>query len=223
MNQLILMRHGQSSWNMHHRFTGWVDVPLTAKGISEAQEASLVLNKYSIDRVFVSTLIRSQMSALIALSNQSEKIPVIQHEAQPQKDWSECYDEEAKKNIIPVHTAWELNERYYGRLQGLNKQETINRYGHDLVQTWRRSYQGAPPAGESLEDTAKRTIPFFQTVIEPFLQQNQTIFICAHGNSLRALTMHLEGISELQIIELEIETGRPIIYNYQDGIYNKIV
>lgn len=215
MPMLILMRHGQSTWNLHNRFTGWVDIPLSDLGIEEARLAGQKIAALPIDRLFVSSLIRSQMSAMIAMNqHKSGKVPLMIHESGKMSDWSKCYDDEALSGMIPVHSAWQLNERYYGKLQGLNKQATVDKYGLEQVKLWRRSYDTPPPDGESLEMTAGRTLPFFKEEIVSFLNKGENIFVCAHGNSLRSIIMYIESLSPEEILQFELATGQPIVYEY---------
>ncbi len=218
MAQLVLLRHGESVWNRLNVFTGWVDVPLTARGIEEAIEAGKQLAEMDFDIIFTSTLVRAMETAMIAMAyNRRGKLPVVIHEGEGKEaEWSRIYDEEMEKKIIPVITDWHLNERYYGELQGKNKARTAEQYGEEQVHLWRRSYDVPPPSGESLKDTAARTIPFFRDHILPRLKLNRNIFIAAHGNSLRSIVMHLEHLNEQEVLKLEIPTGQPILYHY-DG------
>jgi len=221
--KLILMRHGESEWNKLNLFTGWVDIPLSYEGIQESLEAGKKIAQIPIDIIFVSSLIRAQMSAMVAMTlHEGGKVPCIQHphEEHLQK-WGVIFSEKAKEECIPVYVAWQLNERMYGRLQGLNKQETMNKFGAEQVKIWRRSYDIAPPEGESLEMTAKRSIPFFEEEIVPFLQKGQNVLVSAHGNSLRSIIMSLEKLSKEQVIELELKTGDPLIYIYHQGNWSK--
>lgn len=213
--KLILMRHGQSVWNHKNLFTGWVDIPLTEKGIQEALDAGKKLQSIPIDIAFTSTLIRAHTTLTLSLLN--TKVPVFQHE-DPR---SQIHSEETQKEIIPVYQAWQLNERCYGDLQGLNKAETAKKFGAEKVHIWRRSYDVAPPGGESLEMTAKRTIPYFQEKILPCLEKGQTVFVCAHGNSLRSIVMYLEQLTPEEVVHLELATGEPIIYEFTRGTWTK--
>jgi 2,3-bisphosphoglycerate-dependent phosphoglycerate mutase len=188
MSYLIVLRHGQSQWNLENRFTGWVDIDLSEKGIEEAKEAGKKLNGYKFDKAYTSDLIRAQRTLDIILD-------II-----GQKD-------------IPVEKDKALNERMYGDLQGLNKDELREKYGAEQVQIWRRSYATAPPNGESLKDTAARVIPYWESKIVPDLKAGKNILISAHGNSLRALVMYLEKISEDDIVKTEIPTGHPKFYS----------
>ncbi len=222
--KLILMRHGQSVWNKQNLFTGWVDIPLSMEGIQESLEGGKKISHIPMDVIFVSTLIRAQMTAFLVMAEHSSgKIAYIVHGKEEGKlfEWSQVYDEETKKTLIPVFKADELNERMYGQLQGLNKQHTIDKYGAEQVRIWRRSYDVAPPGGESLAMTAKRSIPFFQKNIVPYLEKGKNVFVSAHGNSLRSIVMHIEKLSKEQVLELEMDTGSPLIYNYSDGLWQK--
>lgn len=220
--KLILLRHGQSIWNKENLFTGWVDIPMSAEGNQEALEAGEKIKKIPIDVVFTSTLIRAQMTVPLALQNHtSGKIPVFLHEGQGKLgEWSEVYSEETKQRLIPVHQAWELNERMYGKLQGLNKAETAQKYGEEQVHKWRRSFDICPPDGESLEMTAKRTLPYFESQIVPHLKRGETVLISAHGNSLRSIVMQLENLGKDEVVNLELPTGNPRIYTFENGRYD---
>lgn len=223
MSKLILMRHGQSQWNLMNYFTGWVDIPLTVKGVEEAFEAGRKIKNEPIDLIYTSTLARAQMTAFLAITqHHSGKVPVLQHPEDSQlAAWGQIYNPEAQKLTIPVIPAWELNERMYGELQGLNKQETIDKYGAHQVQLWRRSYDVAPPAGESLEMTAARTIPYFIDHILPKIHEGLNVFVCAHGNSLRAIIMYLDKLSKDEVLHLELPTGEPVLYHYINDTFRK--
>ncbi|MCE5295304.1 MAG: 2,3-bisphosphoglycerate-dependent phosphoglycerate mutase [Chlamydiales bacterium] len=217
MSYLILLRHGESLWNKKNLFTGWVDVPLTQKGVQEALYAGEMLSHIPIDAIYCSTLIRSIMTAMLAMSvRKDNKTPVVQHSEGHLHSWSKIYSEAALADVIPVYCADELNERMYGELQGLNKQETIDAYGEEQVKLWRRSYDIKPPKGESLELTTKRTIPYFEKTILPEIKNGKNVLISAHGNSLRACVKDIEGLSNVDVVSLEIATGEPIIYEWID-------
>ncbi len=218
MADLVLLRHGESVWNKLNVFTGWVDVPLTPKGIEEATEAGKKLADFRFDVIYVSTLVRAMETAMIAMAyNRSDRLPVVIHEEEgKESEWSKIYDTETEKSIIPVYRDWHLNERYYGELQGKNKARTAEQYGAEKVHLWRRSYDVPPPGGECLKDTAARTIPFFRDHILPRLKNNENVFVAAHGNSLRSIVMHLDNLSEEEVLQLEIPTGQPILYHF-DG------
>ena len=217
-------------WNAAKLFTGWVDVPLTKKGIDEAIQGGREIADIPIDEVYVSTLVRAQMTAMLALSqHNSDKTPVFQYpipengignvseNEEKMINWSQVNAEQGEQNILPVHVSWQLNERMYGDLQGLNKDSTREKYGAEQVHIWRRSYDVPPPNGESLELTAQRTLPYLQSEILPKLESGKNIFIAAHGNSLRSIIMDLENLSREEVLSLEVPTGVPIIYQFEDS------
>jgi 2,3-bisphosphoglycerate-dependent phosphoglycerate mutase len=187
MSQLVIIRHGQSQWNLENRFTGWVDVPLSAQGIEEAKAAGEKLKAYQFDEAYTSDLQRAQHTLQYIL-------------------------EGVGQTSIPVTRNLALNERMYGDLQGLDKADTAAKYGAEQVHIWRRSYDIAPPGGESLKDTADRVIPYLEAEIIPKLRAGKNIIIAAHGNSLRALVMYLEGMTPEQILAFEIPTATPRVY-----------
>lgn len=187
MAQLVLLRHGESQWNLENRFTGWVDVPLSPRGIQEAKDAGEKLRGFRFDRAFTSVLARANETLRLAL-------------------------ETIDQTGIPIEKDKALNERMYGELQGLNKDETAKKYGEAQVKIWRRSYDVRPPGGESLKDTAERVLPYYERTIKPHLLKGDTILVAAHGNSLRALIMELEQLSREQVLELNIPTGAPLLY-----------
>ncbi|KAL9247639.1 hypothetical protein vseg_021052 [Gypsophila vaccaria] len=220
---LILIRHGESLWNEKNLFTGCVDVPLTKKGVEEAIEAGKRISNIPVDMIFTSTLIRAQMTAMLAMTqHRRKKVPIVMHnESEQAKLWSEIHSEETKKQSIPVVTAWQLNERMYGELQGLNKQETAERYGQEKVHEWRRSYDIPPPNGESLEMCAERAVAYFREHIEPQLQSGKNIVIAAHGNSLRSIIMYLDKLTSQEVISLELSTGIPLLYIHKEGKFKR--
>ena len=197
-NYLVLVRHGQSEWNAKNLFTGWKDPDLTHKGIEEAVNAGKKINEYglSFSCMFTSALVRAQNTAKIILK-------------------------EIEQEDIPTYQDKNLNERAYGSLTGMDKDEARQKFGSEQVQTWRRSFDTCPPDGESLKDTYNRVVPYFQKNILPRLADGKNVLVSAHGNSLRALVKLIENISENDIVKLEIATGQPIIYKYQDGKYTK--
>ena len=210
-------------WNRDNLFTGWVDIPLSMKGIQEAMTAGKALAPYDIDVVFCSSLIRSIMTAMIALcEHPGKKTPVVQHSEGRQHDWATIYSEETLARTLPVFTDEAINERMYGALQGLNKKETADKFGAEQVHQWRRSYSTRPPEGESLELTLERTLPYFDAAIVPALQAGKTTLVSAHGNSLRAIIKHIEKMTPDQIIKYELATGVPVIYQFTDNTYAKI-
>ena len=185
---LILIRHGQSEWNALNQFTGWKDPDLTAKGIEEARNAGKIINnlKINFDFVFTSALKRAQNTAEIILKEINQPLSTIKNQA--------------------------LNERNYGDLAGLNKDDARKRWGDEQVHIWRRSYDIPPPGGESLKDTGERVLPFFIKEILPHVCKDKSVLVAAHGNSLRSLIKFLDNISDEDIVKLEIPTGAPIHY-----------
>ena len=190
-NFLVLVRHGQSEWNAKNLFTGWKDPGLTPKGEEEAKNAGAIINKQEINfsAMFTSVLKRAQITgqAILEGINQTQ-IPVIKDQA--------------------------LNERDYGDLAGLNKDDARKEWGEEQVHIWRRSYDVPPPGGESLKNTAERVLPYFNEVIMPRLMEGENILIAAHGNSLRSLVMQLDQLSKEEVLSLEIPTGAPILYSF---------
>ncbi len=219
MSHLILVRHGQSRWNLSNKFTGWVDVPLSAKGIKEAYLNAEELKNYKFDIAFTSELVRAQETLLIIFSHQN-KTGIFQHKNARSK-WLK-YSEKIEKNEIPIFHNIDLNERYYGKLQGMNKQLARKEFGEAIVFAWRRSFEVAPPGGESLKDVYKRILPYYKKNILKALRQKKEVLLVAHGNSLRALIKYLEDISDADIPHLELVTGKPIIYKYKAGKLKKI-
>ncbi len=220
MTKLVLIRHGESTWNKENRFTGWTDVDLSDKGRQEAKEGGQVLKKdgYAFDVAYTSVLKRAIRTLWTVL-------------------------DEMDLMWIPVHRTWRLNERHYGALQGLNKAETADKFGEDQVKIWRRSYDIPPPVltpndprfpghdpryksltkeelplTECLKDTVARFLPYWHETIAPAVKSGQKVLIAAHGNSLRALVKYLDNISEKDIIELNIPTGMPLVYELDDNL-----
>jgi 2,3-bisphosphoglycerate-dependent phosphoglycerate mutase len=190
---LVLVRHGQSEWNLQNRFTGETDVPLTVKGRKEAGLAGDKLRGLNFSHAFTSVLIRAIETLEL----------ILQHAGQ-----TDC----------PVTRDPALNERNYGRLQGLNKADVAHEYGAEQVALWRRSYSVRPPGGESLADTAARVLPYYRKAIEPILREGKDVLVVAHGNSLRALMMSLEGITEEAIAEVDLPTGVPRRYDFDASL-----
>jgi 2,3-bisphosphoglycerate-dependent phosphoglycerate mutase len=220
MKRLVVIRHGESTWNKENRFTGWTDVPLSDKGIEEAREAGRVLARdgYAFDVAYTSLLKRAIKTLWLVL-------------------------EEMDLMWIPVHRSWRLNERHYGALQGLDKAETARRHGMEQTQIWRRSYDVPPPPlaaddprhpardpryadlrpderplTECLKDTVARFLPYWHESIAPAVRAGRRVLIAAHGNSLRALVKHLDGISDDAIVGLNIPTGIPLVYELEDDL-----
>jgi 2,3-bisphosphoglycerate-dependent phosphoglycerate mutase len=220
MHKLVLMRHGESQWNLENRFTGWTDVDLTAKGVQEAKNAGTVLKEagFTFDLAYTSVLKRAIRTLWIALDAMDAM-------------------------YTPVGVNWRLNERHYGALQGLNKSETAAKYGDEQVLIWRRAYAIAPeplsldderhprfdsryakipadqlPATECLKDTVARVLPFWNESIAPAIRSGRKVLIAAHGNSLRALIKHLDNVSDDDIVNLNIPTGQPLVYELDDDL-----
>lgn len=212
MGYLILVRHGESRWNIANRFTGWVDVPLSEVGINEALIAAKKLEGIDIDVAFTSKLERAQETLLIILAKQ-DRTGIFIHTTGKRKKWCR-HKADPNDKEIPIYSSEALNERYYGRLQGLNKIKTAEKYGKEQVFLWRRSYDIRPPGGESLKDTIKRAVPYFKKKIMPEIRKGKNVIVSAHGNSLRGIIKYLDNISDKDIPHLELPTGLPIIYEY---------
>ena len=220
MPTLVLLRHGQSTWNLENRFTGWTDVGLTPQGEAEAEEAGRLIRAEGLefDQVYTSVLTRAIKTLWIAL-------------------------EEMDRVYLPVERSWRLNERHYGALQGLNKAETAEKHGAEQVQLWRRSYDIPPPAldpddqrhprfdpryrdldpsdlpaSECLKDTVERFLPYWHETIAPAIRAGRRVLIVAHGNSLRALVKYLDDVSDEEIVGLNIPTGVPLVYELDDSL-----
>lgn len=218
MHKLVLLRHGESTWNKENRFTGWTDVDLSEKGRSEAKEAGATLKRegYRFDIAYTSVLKRAIHTLWAAL-------------------------DELDQSWLPVEKSWRLNERHYGALQGLNKSETAEKYGEKQVLVWRRSYDVLPPLleesderfpgrdpryggvkdlprGEALKQTVDRMLPYWEKTIAPQVKAGKKVLVAAHGNSLRALVQYLDGLSEAEIMELNIPTGVPLVYELDDQL-----
>jgi 2,3-bisphosphoglycerate-dependent phosphoglycerate mutase len=200
MNKLILLRHGQSQWNLENRFTGWKNVPLTEKGEAEAKKTGELIRKHniSINRVFSSVLERANRTAEIAIKK-AELNNLLEN------------------NKIIMTCSEKLNERDYGDLVGLNKKETADKFGKDQVHIWRRSYNTPPPNGESLKDVVERVAPYFKENIKPLLDKGENILIAAHGNSLRAMMIELGMYKSEEISNIELPTGSPLCINLDQG------
>ena len=225
MSQLILIRHGQSLWNQANLFTGWVNIPLSDQGYDEARRAGKQLSQEPIDMIYTSTLLRAQQTAtLIMQSHHSQRIPTLVSSSMRDEhhNWEHIHSKTTEGLCIPMYTSWQLNERYYGDLQGMNKDEARNKFGADQIHIWRRSYDVPPPNGESLEMTAKRTIPYFHETILPSLKEGKNILVSAHGNSLRSIVMELEQLTQEQVLSLEIATGEPIKFSFIDDQFNRL-
>ncbi len=203
MATLILIRHGESQWNLENRFTGWVDVELSAKGVQEAAAAGKKIAGYKLDQAYTSVLKRAMNTLDLALQS-------------------------AGKTGLPIIRDKALNERHYGALQGLNKGETAKKYSDEQVHIWRRSYDVPPPTektdfnpegfSESLKDTAARALPYFEKHIAADLKKGKNVIVAAHGNSLRAIVMHLEHMTKEQVLDLNIPTATPLVYELDNNL-----
>jgi 2,3-bisphosphoglycerate-dependent phosphoglycerate mutase len=195
---MVLLRHGQSIWNAENKFTGWTNVDLSKKGEEEANSAGEKLAEIKFDIIHTSELIRAQRTAeIVMLHNTASDNPPTRHDQR-------------------------LNERHYGSLQGLDKDETRAKFGAEQVHIWRRSFDIAPPDGESLEMCAERTLPYLMEEIEPDLLAGKNVLVAAHGNSLRSIVMSIENLSPEEILAVEIPTGVPIHYQFENGKYSRI-
>ncbi len=194
MAKLALVRHGQSQWNLENRFTGWEDVPLTDLGRAEAERAGKALKAAGLrfTKAYTSVLQRAEDTLQIMLR-------------------------ELGQLSIPIARDQALNERHYGDLQGLNKKETADKYGAEQVHIWRRSYDVNPPGGESLKDTAARTLPYFARTILPDVRKGENVLVSAHGNSLRSIVMELDKMTKEQVLELNLDTGVPLVYDIDNS------
>lgn len=211
MAKLILLRHFKSQWNEENRFAGWVDVPL--------MKADFEIPILDFDVVYTSPLIRN-LHTVLKVFEKKDKYPIFRHFKNKMKDWS--HFEELNQNYIPVYVSEALNERYYGKLQGLNKEETMKKYGKEKVRLWRRSYNVTPPGGESFADVVKRTTPFYKKYIETDLKKGENVLIVVSHNSARAIIKYVENISDEDIINVEVPFGGLLQYEFNKGVYRLI-
>ncbi len=217
MGKLILVRHGNSVWNQKNIFTGWVDVSLSKKGVSEASEAGKALANVKFDSIFTSTLSRAIMTLqLLMLENHDERTLILNH---PEGERF-THGVDLQTSIL-AECAEQLNERYYGDLQGKNKDWVKANLGRDRFNEVRRSFAIAPPNGESLQMTVERTLPYFNAAILPRVKMGEVVLVVAHGNSLRGIIKEVMNISDDQIVKLEIETGHPLFFEFFDGSFRR--
>ncbi len=210
--RLTLVRHGESVWNRQNRFTGWIDVSLSGHGVREAAQAGLLLQNEHFDVAFTSSLLRAQ-DTLYEILKYNRQCDTYMRVHEHESEWYEHFaptDEDLRE--LKIYLSSKLNERYYGDLQGQNKYAVRHRFGAEQVHLWRRSYEVPPPNGESLKMTGERVVPYFLDHIAPRLRQGQSVLVSAHGNSLRALVMHIERMTPGEVIDFEIPTGTPYIY-----------
>lgn len=231
-NQLVLMRHGESMWNDLKLFTGDVDIPLTEKGIMEALAAGKAVSEIDFDIIFTSRLVRSKQTALIAMTqNRYKRVPVLVRggfhgtgkagdaNRLRLRDAAAKALEHASCLMVPVYADPALNERCYGDLQGLSKEAAVKEFGDEQVKLWRRSFDTRPPFGESLQDTAERTVRFFKSTIVPRLDEGRNVLVVAHGNVLRCIISHLAGLTEMEMLQLQIMTGLPYAYAFDGTVF----
>lgn len=212
----MLVRHGESRWNLSNRFSGWVDVPLSENGVREAQRCAKHCEGYQFSLAYASALSRAQSTLFIILSQQ-DRTAIVQH-----PEDARYRHKDADRSDIPVEVSPMLNERHYGLLQGLSKKSAERVYGKDRVISWRRGYHARPPKGESLHDTYSRVLPFFLKTIVPQLRRGHTILVASHGNALRSLIKYIDQISDEDIACVDLPEARPIVYEYKRGKYRHI-
>jgi 2,3-bisphosphoglycerate-dependent phosphoglycerate mutase len=221
MGYLILTRHGEPGLEPEDRLAGWMDIPLSRKGIEEALECAAKLENLELDFAFASNLVRTQETVFIILSGQ-KKIGVLIHETAHNKceiekaEWY-SYPKKLDKDLIPVYFAVALNERNYGKLQGKKKQKMIEKYGEEKISSWRWDFEPGPPEGESLKNVYERSVPYFKQKILPAVKEGKNVLVCAHQSSLRVLVKYIEDISKEAIREVRFSTGELIVYSYSEG------
>lgn len=218
MVKLVLIRHGQSVWNLENRFTGWADVALSKKGILEAKNAGRKLKDFKFDAAYTSELMRAQMTLFEILNINNNDNKFFKAHLKDSVRYNKFFRKQKELNYIKLTLAEQLNERDYGDLEGLNKLDTAKKFGDEQVHIWRRSYDVAPPGGECLKDTYKRAVPYYKKVIEKDLKKNKNVIIAAHGNSLRAIIKYIEKISDKDIVNLEIKTGTPLVFDFDENL-----
>jgi 2,3-bisphosphoglycerate-dependent phosphoglycerate mutase len=222
MAKLFLLRHLKSQWNLENRFAGWSDNPLSKEGSDTAKNVAGGLIGQNFDVIYTSPLIRNMQTVIKILRNvPGDKYPFFIHlDGGKMQKWGNYTD--IGKNDLPTFVSEKLNERYYGKLQGLNKEETAKKYGEKQVHLWRRSYDVAPPGGESLKDVIKRTTPFYKKIIEKDLKSGKNVLVVASHNSLRAIVKYIENIPNEKIIDLELPFGALIKYDFDGNKYSHL-
>jgi 2,3-bisphosphoglycerate-dependent phosphoglycerate mutase len=222
MGLLVLVRHGESRWNQEKRFTGWVDVPLSAAGVIEATVCARHCTRYQFTKAFTSRLERAHETLHINLAHQ-HRTGIVQHHASasPYRAWIEASNI-VTNHDIPVVQDERLNERYYGKLQGMKKKDAEKKFGKDRVRDWRRGFHAVPPGGESLAMTFDRVIPYFRRTILPVVKRRETVLLVAHGNTLRAIIKSLEGISDDAIVGIDLPQAKPIVYEHRAGKFTRV-
>lgn len=217
MPKLILLRHIKSQWNEENRFTGWMDVPLDENETYKAKELADKIFQFDINKIYSSPLFRNKDTVSRIFEYGNKKYPIFIHlEGGKMKDWGHFVD--ISEYDVPVFISEKLNERYYGKLQGENKESAMKKYGEEKVHLWRRSYKIAPLGGESLADVCKRTTPFYRKYIEKDLKERKNVLIVASHNSLRAIVKYIENISDREIINFEIPYGGLIEYEFDESL-----
>ena len=215
MPNLYLLRHLKSQWNLENRFAGWVDNPLSQEGRENAKDVALKLKGELFDIIYTSPLVRNEETVLLVLRNLGDKYPLFLHLKGRMKDWGNF---KGNGNHIPVYVSEDLNERYYGDLQGMNREEVKSEFGEEQFSKWRRGFESRPPKGESLKDTYKRTIPFFKKNIEKNLKSGNNVLIIGSHNALRSIAKYIENISDNDISGLEIPYGGLIKYELDEAL-----
>jgi len=217
MPKLFLLRHLKSQWNLENRFTGWVDVPLIKNQTKKAKKLAQKIFKTKIDAIYSSPLFRNQHTVALLLESFSKKYPIYIHlDKGKMKDWG--HFKEINKNYLPVYITEKFNERYYGKLQGLNKKKIIQKYGSEKVHLWRRSFEIPPPGGEALKEVYKRVVPFYQIYVEKNLKSGKNILIVMSHNPLRALIKYIEKIPDEEIINIEIPFAGLVKYEFNKSL-----
>jgi len=217
MPKLILLRHLKSQWNKENRFAGWTDNPLAKSEFKKAKGIAKKIFKFKIDKVYSSPLFRNMETVVRIFDYAGRKYPFFVHlDGGKMQRWGNYVD--ISKNDVPVYVSEKLNERYYGKLQGLNKKETMKKYGKEIVHLWRRSYDIAPPGGESLKDVVKRATPFYKKNIENDLRRGKNVLVVASHNPLRALIKYIEKISDEDIINVEVPFAGLIQYDFDKSL-----
>ena len=222
MSTLVLVRHGESRWNQCNRFTGWIDVPLSENGMAEAERCAVHCKQFDFSAAFTSKLERAHGTMFITLSKQN-RTGIVQHEHDAKYYRWIKHSNGCGVGEIPIYESTALNERYYGSLQGLDKDQAIKKYGAGKVLAWRRGFHARPPGGgESLEDTFNRVVPYVRKTIFPRVRRGEQVLVVAHGNTLRAVVKYLEKISDADIALLDLPEAQPLVYKFVKGAWKRI-
>lgn len=220
MGTLVLVRHGESQWNQCHRFTGWVDVPLSKNGVKEAERCAVHCKRFEFSLAFTSALERAHETLLIILSQQN-RTGIFQHERDPRYSRWLHLSNHCGGSDMPIYATSILNERYYGLLQGMEKEMAEQKYGKERVFAWRRGFNDRPPRGESLRDVERRVHPYFHKHIDPHIRRGETVLLAGHGNTLRTVIKKLERISTDDISFVDLPEAQPIVYTFKRGAYKR--